>query len=191
MEAKLVTLALIARLNNESDDEVIKFFKNLKGECSRDQAMRALADSKELLRELPADSVHTVAGLYWFVKNCLDERERRRIEEEREWISEASSRLGPPAGAEIADLLGTDDETNLAVVASQLPPGKFLTQARMDWTARDPQKEHSFREGDVFVIAKVSHGNEDDSAWYFGYRLDDVTETQRWIFSQYVTKIYS
>jgi hypothetical protein len=174
MEAKLVTLALVANLNGEPESEVVKFFKSLKGECTRDQAMKAISDAKKLAETVK--SVLTVGAIYSLVKKHLEDQERQRIEEEAEWNT-----VSPTA----PDLLNDSEETELGIIASQLPPGQFLVRAKVDWAARDSHKEHSLSCGDVFIIDQTA----DD--WYCGHRIGQSLRDQKWIYSQYVVKIFS
>ena len=195
-EAHLLSFALAARLNGESDDEVYSFFKtNLRGTCSYEQARRAIEDSKQLQQSL-APQVMTVAMLKKVSQDFIDERERRRKEEELEWNYVPS--IQPVASSSSNNLLDgspqSDEETELGLVASQLPEGHFLVRTRMERMARPEERdrEHSFKKGEVFVITQIA-GNDDGAgdAWFCGYNLNDSrNQTKKWIFSDDVYKIF-
>jgi len=192
-ETHLLAFALAARLNGESEEEIFAFFKaNLRGQCTYEQARRATEDSKELQQQMP-QQIMTTGMLCDFAKKFIDERERKRREEELEWnhVPVEQSSLS-------RDLLDnsprSDEETELGLIASQLPEGNFLVRTRMDRQARPEEKhrEHSFKKGEVFVITQIA-GNDDGTgdAWFCGYNLNDSrNQTNKWIFSDDVYKIF-
>ena len=199
-EAKLTTLALAARLNDEAEIDIVQFFKR-SGSCTLEQAKTALASSKQLEERLRAAPVRvfTVAQLHAEVNQFIAEQEQARQREEQELAALVSQprsasprpRFAAASSSSSTAVTADDEDARLALAASQLAPGEFLVRARIDLRSRDSVKEHDLRHGQVFLIDQVrSLGDGSRDAWYCGYCLEDRTQTHKWVFSQYVVKIF-
>ena len=204
-EARLTTLALAARLNAEPESEIVQFFKK-SGACSLEQAKAALALSRELEERVRSSSqlVFTIGTLFQIVQQYISEKEGEKLREEQEWAalanspetnfprsrfvpSSSSSSSMPPPAAVAED----EEEVRLGIVASQLAAGEFLVKAKIDLRARDSVKEHDLTHGQIFVIDQVRGlGDGSSDAWFCGYALEDAEQMHKWIYSQYVVKIF-
>ena len=110
-ETSRLTLAIMAKLAGETEDEIYNFFKtSLKGECSYREAKQAIEDSCRLIEQLPNRPL-TTAKVFSIAAEFLAERERLRLEEEekaRAWDWDQPSTR--PSSSSSRDLLGVDED---------------------------------------------------------------------------------
>jgi hypothetical protein len=187
---RLTTFAVLARLNGETDTEIYNFFKsNLRNKCTYEQAKLAIKDACDIEKTVPARPLTTMA-LMKIVAKYLEDRERQKKEEERDWFVPSNGRS---SSSRVTHEEPAHDETELGVLASQLAEGEFLVRTRRERLARQSERhrEHSFKKGDVFVISKVV-GPDDgsDDAWLCGVNVADTERKKKWIFSGDVYRIY-
>ena len=199
LDVKLTALALIGRLQEEPESEILHFFKKSVC-CVRDQAMRAMDNSKLLEPKLHSwGRVFTVAAILDFVKAFLVERERQRIIEEQEWANvspssepEEPSRSTSWRHSRRIDAIEDDDgDVDMGILASKLQRGEFLVKCTKSLQSRDHVKEHDLEAGEVLVISQVrSLGDGSNDAWFCGYKVLDPSKVKKWVFSEHTTKLF-
>lgn len=206
LDVKLTTLALIARMNDEPECEIISFFKKSVS-CVREQAMRAIENSKLLQSALSerGGGVFTTSKIFDLVKTFLTEREQQRLLEEQEWSNFSPSSAEEVSWNRPAETASSwrvnaptnsvdhhpDEDVGMGILASQLKKGEFLVRCTKTIPSRDKAKEHDLTVGEVFVISQVKgFGDGSNDAWFGGYKVKDPGKVQKWVFSGHTTKLF-
>jgi hypothetical protein len=201
LDIKLTTLALIGRLQDEAESEIIYFFKKSVS-CGREQAMRAIDNSKLLESSIRDEGkrVFTTSSIFELVRTFITVREQQRIREEQEWSNASpSSDENMVASYEqdsrfeaTARSSHEDEEVDMGILASRLQKGEFLVKCILTSRSRDQVKEHDLTAGEVLVISQVrSLGDGTDDAWFCGYKQKDPTKVKKWVFSEHTTRLYN
>lgn len=207
LDFKLTALALIARMNDEPEPEIINFFKKSVS-CVREQAMRAIENSK-LLQSVLSEregKVFTTSKIFDLVKTFLTEREHQRLLEEQEWSNVSPSSAEEVSWNRPAEIAPSswrvnapthavdhhpDEDVGMGILASQLKKGDFLVRSTKTIPSRDQAKEHDLTAGEVFVISQVKgFGDGSNDAWFCGYKVKDPGKVQKWVFSGHTTKLF-
>ena len=202
IEIDLATFATVAKLNEQSEEEIIRFFRSNKL-CKRAQAEQALRSSKAFLEHMNVDRVVTVGHVRLMLEQFLiDQEKKQKLEDEQWWDASPNSRVHAPAHANQSSSwckspairkvsFSEESQLRLAQIASELQDGQFLVRSLTTLPSNDPAKVHDLVLDQVYVIDQVRYlddGTRD--AWFCGFSVDDPHERHKWIFSQYVGKIF-
>lgn len=201
-EIDLATFATVAKLNEQSEEEIIRFFRSNKL-CKRAQAEQALRSSQAFMEHMNVDRVVTVGHVRMMLERFLfDQEKQQKLEDEKWWDASPNCRVHAAAHAHqssssyrspsIRNVSVSEDlQLRLAQIASELDDGEFLVRSLTTLPSNDPAKVHDLVFDRVYVIDQVRYlddGTRD--AWFCGFSVDDPQKKHKWIFSQYVSKIF-